>query len=997
MSDPTPAGMSWLDNFKSSAEKAATQAKQTLSEGATKMSSAIAASAQEYAPRRASGEDTRGGSAGAAAAAAETEPPASSSSGPAASSGPALEFVRLPVASAKKLRLLDKADVLALERAHAEERAALVAENDVARAVLRKHLADEKAIDEALRAEAEAMKEKDAAAEGTREAPEETSENDANDVAKSSDPRSGSDPVDALGAAFRTRAADEGTARVLLLASRAESEAHVIRAEAAESALASARSAMLDAEARLETMDTKVAALAAMRDDAEAREREAKESAAAAERKREEAERKREEAERKLDETFAKLEAAAKKKREKLAALEETSRTSGAPSGPEGGVRAPEEEEDGLPEEREASKDDGSKAEEGASEGTSEGASRGASQGASQGASEGASPQPADVSSSSAASSLRARLAESERRCAELERERKAAHEVARETGELADESAKFIADLKRKLQLASESASASDARRAESETLLHAARAELNAARKVLVDRDAQLKATARDATEKERSSDAARKASDRALAEASSKLAALELAASELRAETRGANHRAEEAERSLAAQTRRSAALDERLHAAEAALVEARDAASDAVERLTHAEERGADAELRAAEAEAKAEALRFEMDEEVERIRASAAERTRRPEDEDAASSNSERSEKRTRAPRGAGDGPIDDREGRGGGSAEEGASTAEGASDRPLGPPPLGSSAPSAAAGSGSGSSASLEQPRSSDVSNHPEETLSSANLSGENLSVAALTARLAETSRALAETRRALDAARLLARPGEDTAELSRLRASAMRGAEAERRVAGLERRLEEAEANAADARRRAKEAEDTAARNADDFAAWRERARAMMVDKDAELERARATGGARGGAGGMGAKEAGDGRAFDASGRGANANGPAAAGASSSRRGVVGSVTDGSPSLETLSYLRSVTLKFVEAPDWETQQRLLPVLGALLGWDAGEARRVAKAREAWEPPDVTLAKMAPEMPDGATVAGYGNAVTSTLGLGNLF
>ena len=579
---------------------------------------------------------------------------------------------------------------------------------------------------------------------------------------------------------------------------------------------------------------------------------------------------------------------------------------------------------------------------------------------------------------------------------------------MARETGELADESAKFIADLKRKLQLASESASASDARRAESETLLHAARAELNAARKVLVDRDAQLKATARDATEKERSSDAARKASDRALAEASSKLAALELAASELRAETRGANHRAEEAERSLAAQTRRSAALDERLHAAEAALVEARDAASDAVERLTHAEERGADAELRAAEAEAKAEALRFEMDEEVERIRASAAERTRRPEDEDAASSNSERSEKRTRAPRGAGDGPIDDREGRGGGSAEEGASIAEGASDRPLGPPPLGSSAPSAAAGSGSGSSASLEQPRSSDVSNHPEETLSSETLSsGENLSVAALTARLAETSRALAETRRALDAARLLARPGEDTAELSRLRASAMRGAEAERRVAGSERRLEEAEANAADARRRAKEAEDTAARNADDFAAWRERARAMMVDKDAELERARATGGARGGArggaGGMGgagergAKEAGDGRAFDASGRGANANGPAAPGASSSRRWVVGSVTDGSPSPETLSYLRSVTLKFVEAPDWETQQRLLPVLGALLGWDAGEARRVEKAREAWEPPDVTLAKMAPEMPDGATVAGYGNAVTSTLGLGNLF
>ena len=61
--------------------------------------------------------------------------------------------MRLPVASAKKLRLLDKADVLP-SSARTQQRAALVAENDVARAVLRKHLADEKAVDEALRAEA---------------------------------------------------------------------------------------------------------------------------------------------------------------------------------------------------------------------------------------------------------------------------------------------------------------------------------------------------------------------------------------------------------------------------------------------------------------------------------------------------------------------------------------------------------------------------------------------------------------------------------------------------------------------------------------------------------------------------------------------------------------------------------------------------------------------------------------------------------------------------
>ena len=122
--------------------------------------------------------------------------------------------------------------------------------------------------------------------------------------------------------------------------------------------------------------------------------------------------------------------------------------------------------------------------------------------------------------------------------------------------------------------------------------------------------------------------------------------------------------------------AAQTRRSAAAAEWLHAAEAALVEARDAASDAVERLTHAEERGADAELRAAEAEAKAEALCSRWTR-GERIRASAAERTRRPEDEDAASSNSSVSRSGRGPPRGAGDGPIDDREGGGGAHVEGG--------------------------------------------------------------------------------------------------------------------------------------------------------------------------------------------------------------------------------------------------------------------------------------------------------------------------------
>ena len=71
--------------------------------------------------------------------------------------------------------------------------------------------------------------------------------------------------------------------------------------------------------------------------------------------------------------------------------------------------------------------------------------------------------------------------------------------------------------------------------------------------------------------------------------------------------------------------------------------------------------------------------------------------------------------------------------------------------------------------------------------------------------------------------------------------------------------------------------------------------------------------------------------------------------------------------------------------------LKFLEAPDWDTQQQMIPVLGTLLRWDPSEFRRVHRAREAWEPADVTIAKHLPEL------GGYGNSITSSLGLGNIF
>ena len=82
---------------------------------------------------------------------------------------------------------------------------------------------------------------------------------------------------------------------------------------------------------------------------------------------------------------------------------------------------------------------------------------------------------------------------------------------------------------------------------------------------------------------------------------------------------------------------------------------------------------------------------------------------------------------------------------------------------------------------------------------------------------------------------------------------------------------------------------------------------------------------------------------------------------------------------------------LENLEHLKSVVLKFLEAPDWDTQQQMIPVLGTLLRWDPSDFRRVHRAREAWEPADVTIAKHLPEL------GGYGNSITSSLGLGNIF
>ena len=181
MSDPTPAGMSWLDNFKSSAEKAATQAKQTLSEGATKMSSAIAASAQGV---RAATRERRGYARGIRrrGRGRRGDRAPASSSGPAASSGPALEFVRLPVASAKKLVCSTKPTSRPRARARRGARRARRGERRRARGPAKAPRGREGGRRGPPRGGG--GDEGEGRGGGGREAPEETSENDANDVAK---------------------------------------------------------------------------------------------------------------------------------------------------------------------------------------------------------------------------------------------------------------------------------------------------------------------------------------------------------------------------------------------------------------------------------------------------------------------------------------------------------------------------------------------------------------------------------------------------------------------------------------------------------------------------------------------------------------------------------------------------------------------------------------------------------------------------------------------
>ena len=58
------------------------------------------------------------------------------------------------------------------------------------------------------------------------------------------------------------------------------------------------------------------------------------------------------------------------------------------------------------------------------------------------------------------------------------------------------------------------------------------------------------------------------------------------------------------------------------------------------------------------------------------------------------------------------------------------------------------------------------------------------------------------------------------------------------------------------------------------------------------------------------------------------------------------------------------------LDYLRNVISKFLVTDDWETQDRLVPVIGAVLGLSEGELASVKTKRDALTPLDIRAARL---------------------------
>ena len=225
------------------------------------------------------------------------------------------------------------------------------------------------------------------------------------------------------------------------------------------------------------------------------------------------------------------------------------------------------------------------------------------------------------------------------------------------------------------------------------------------------------------------------------------------------------------------------------------------------------------------------------------------------------------------------------------------------------------------------------------------------------------------------TSRA-ERAERALEAARLLSRPSavtESDAELVRMRDAGKRAAETERRLRETLDALEKSEARARDADVKRSAAESDAR-----VLVARAEARAKEKERGVFLsdERASSADGLKDGKG--------DERASLTSGTATY----------STARGE----SDESDFLLRETHAKRVTLRFLEAPSFDEQQAVLPVLAAVQRWDPSERRAVDKARASyWEPAEKALADRLSALSEtdlGVTSAA--NALAGALGLGDV-
>jgi len=509
-----------------------------------------------------------------------------------------------------------------------------------------------------------------------------------------------------------------------------------------------------------------------------------------------------------------------------------------------------------------------------------------------------------------------------------LKLERDAATALAKETGELATRSADRIDELDGSVRTLTKDLA--DARE-EAESWRRVADSAKTAGAQ-------RAEASARDASDRERRLQQRAAALENDLRVANSKTQRLERSLATTK----------ELADKALADERLKLDAVHERMNADLEGLRTERDAAVESLRmELLEAREAASDAELRAKEAEAASDALRYEMEEtlessynsptkkaaelELERMKKRLADAERRVQALTEEASEREREMSSTSVSKVEGG---DDKLIEGDDKLIEGDDKLIEGDDKLI---------------EGDDKLIEADQPTSAFDESSPA---SIARLAAE---------RDAYRRRAEAAEKKA-EAAALLMRPVPMTDELRQMREAATKGEAAEAKTASLEAALRDAVESLRDARVAAHDSSEALRRERGEFDLWRERARGLMEEKDAELDalRRRLFGG--------------DGHHLE----------------TASFRETNG--TTHSMSAEDFEHFKGAMLRFLLAEDYATQQAMMPVLAALLRFDEDEAVKVGASREKWEPVDVTIGKQLPESFEQAA-----NSLTDTLGLGKLF